>query len=530
MCGIIIIMDRLQYDGPVALVILDGVGLALDGPGNAVAKARTPFLGHTISKYPHIALEASGEKVGLLPGTMGNSEVGHNTIGCGQIIKHGIAHIEEAFLNESIWQSAAWQTLIKRLQDNHGTLHFAGIFSDGGVHSHIDHLERMVGQAYKEGIRKMRVHCVFDGRDVAPQSEPKYIERFEKYAKQFENADIKIASGGGRMTTIADRYNNDPSMVERGFAMMVHGESSNHFSSATEAISSFRTKDSSIQDQYLPDFVIVDTDSAPIGKIQDGDVLIYLDFRADRAVEIAETFENYSSGDILFVGMTEYDTDRHLPKNRLVEPNYIASTLHEFLAQQNIRQLAISETAKFGHITYYFDGNSYDKLPLEDFVEITSDTEPFDTRPWMKSAEITDAILSALDNQQQLPKFVRVNYPGGDMVGHFANINSTVIAMEAIDLQLARLAKKIDELKGCLIITADHGNAEELFDEVGQPKTSHSMNKVPFVIYDNTSNHNKYQLKNLQDPGLSNIAATIATLMGAEFYPKEWDEPLITVL
>lgn len=523
-------MDRLQYDGPVVLVILDGVGLAPDGPGNAVAKARTPFLGKVISEYPRIALEASGEKVGLLPGTMGNSEVGHNTIGCGQIIKHGIAHIEEAFLNGSIWQSAAWQTLISRLQANHGTLHFAGIFSDGGVHSHIDHLERMISQAYKEGIHKMRIHCVFDGRDVAPQSEPKYIEHFENYTKQFGDADIRIASGGGRMTTIADRYNNDRSMVERGFAMMVHGKSENYFPSATDAIKNFRAKDPKIQDQYLPDFVVVGDNSAPIGKVQDGDVVVYIDFRADRAVEIAEVFENYSSSDILFVGMTEYDSDHHLPKNRLVEPNYITHTLHEFIADQKLHQLAVSETVKFGHITYYFDGNSYDEAPLEKFIEIPSYIEPFDTRPWMKAAEITDTVLNALDDQQNLPKFIRVNYPGGDMVGHFADLNSTIIAMEAIDIQLARLGKKVDELKGCLIITADHGNAEELFDENGQPKTSHSMNKVPFAIYDNTTNRNRYQLKNLQNPGLSNIAATIATLMGAEFYPKEWDEPLITVL
>ena len=306
------------------------------------------------------------------------------------------------------------------------------------------------------------------------------------------------------------------------------------FRTAAEAIESLRAKDPEVQDQYLPDFVIVDENDAPVGTINKGDVFIYYDFRADRAVEIAEAFDvadfdkfnrgDYQADDIFFVGLTEYDTDRHIPKNQLVKPVVIKNTLSEFLSQLGISNLGVSETVKFGHVSYYFNGNSYADLPGEKLIEIPSDTLPFDSRPWMKAAEITDAVL---DNLKDF-KFVRVNYPNGDMVGHFAKMQPTVQAMEAIDLSLARLANALDELGGCLIITADHGNAEELLDENGEPKTSHTTNPVPFIIYDNTENRNKYQIANIPDAGLSNIAATVAVLLGQDDFPEAWKAPLIT--
>lgn len=528
-------MSELHFDGPVVLAILDGVGLSLNQNGNAVYQASTPFLSKAAKNYQGTALQASGEAVGILPGVMGNSEVGHNTIGCGQIYKHGSAHIKAAFDDGSIWQSDAWTKVMQILaNDPSKTLHFSGIFSDGDVHSNIGQLEIMIRKAYGEGARRVRVHAIFDGRDVPPQSEPKYINRLEEFAKQFDDLDLKIADGGGRMTTTADRYGNDWPMVKRGWNLMMHGTSENKFHSATEAIEAFRQKDPEIQDQYLPDFVVVDENDAPVGIINKGDVLIYYDFRADRAVEIASAFDlveftefdrgDYQAGDVFFVGLTEYDTDREIPKNQLVEPVVIKDTLSEFLSQRNISNLGISETVKFGHISYYFNGNSYAELPGEKLIEIPSDTLPFDSRPWMKSAEITDAVLDNLKNF----KFVRLNFPGGDMVGHFAKMQPTIQAMEAIDLALARLANALDELGGCLIITADHGNAEELLDEDGRPKTSHSTNPVPFIIYDNTENRDKYQIANLPNAGLSNIAATVAVLLGQDNYPGSWSASLIT--
>ncbi len=529
-------MDKLQFDGPVVLAVLDGVGLAPDSPGNAVSKARTRFLGEAASKYFHVTLDASGEAVGLLPGQMGNSEVGHNTMGCGRIFKQGIAHIEEAFKNGEVFNSEAWKGAVAKVQ--HGDdamLHFAGIFSDGGVHSHISHLEQMISKAYDEGIRKMRVHAVFDGRDVPPQSEPKYIKRLETYIQQFEGADIKIASGGGRMVCISDRYENDWTVVARGWDMMVNGEADYYFQSAEEAIMMLRRIDPNVQDQNLPPFVVVDHDEKPVGKIKKGDALIYFDFRADRAIEIAQAFTywdfphfnrgHYKPDDVYFAGMTEYNSDTHVPEHRLVEPIHINETLNQLLGQHDISQFAISETVKFGHITYYFNGNSYDKAKGEKFVEINSYTEPFETRPWMRCAEITDAVLKHLSDY----KFIRINFPGGDMVGHTADMEATIVAMESIDLSLRRIYQKVAELGGCMIIVADHGNAEELLDVSGKPKTAHTTNKVPCIICDDTKNRNNYRANDLQNPGLSNLAATIAMICGIEC-PQSWNPSLIKIV
>lgn len=529
----------LHYDGPVILAILDGAGLNLRRSGNAVRQAHTEFLDYAMSRYLNISLNASGEAVGIMPGQMGNSEVGHNALGAGQIIRQGVAQVEAAFKTGDIWQSKAWRGAMKWLgtYDRNpepkkplGTLHFAGIFSDGGVHSDISHLEQMIERAYDEGVRKIRIHCVFDGRDVSPESEPKYIERIEKFCAKFKDADFRIASGAGRMVAVADRYGNDWGMVQRGWDMMVHGKAPRTFRSAERAIKTLRHEQPHIQDQYLPEFVMID-DDGPIGKVKDGDAFIYYDFRADRAVEIARAFTDEKLDKIkrgkmpkvYFAGMMEYDTDKHIPKNVLVPPVKIEEPLNVFLAKNNITQLAVSETVKFGHVTYYFNGNSYKKATGEKQIEIPSDTQPFDTRPWMKSAEITDTVLANLKKY----KFIRINYPGGDMVGHFAALEPTIVALEAIDIQLARLAHEVDKLGGILLITADHGNAEELLDKNNKPKTSHTTNQVPCIFYDNTKNAKRYKKASLKDPGLTNVAATVSTLLGLPDYPARWQKSLI---
>jgi 2,3-bisphosphoglycerate-independent phosphoglycerate mutase len=532
-------MDKLSYDGPIVLAVLDGVGLAPDGPGNAVSRARTPFLGKAANDYFHVALNASGESVGLTKGQMGNSEVGHNVMGVGKAVPQGIARINDEFNNGNIFKSQAWQEAVRRTSQptEANTLHFSGIFSDGGVHSDISHLMQMITKAYESGVRRIRVHPVFDGRDVSPQSSLVYVQQFENFIKQFPNADIKIADGGGRMVYIADRYENDWQMVARGWDVIVNGEADYYFPSATEAITTLRRINPEMQDQYMPAFVIVDSNEKPVGKVNPGDAFIYFDFRADRAIEIAQAFtywdfpyfnrDNYTPDQVYFVGMCEYNSDTHVPEHRLVEPIQFSESLPHFLGTHNISQLAVSETVKFGHITYYFNGNSYDKSPNEETICIDSYTEPFETRPWMKTAEITDEVVKRIKDFQ----FIRINYPGGDMVGHTANLDATIIALESIDLSLAHLAKKIDELGGALIIVADHGNAEELLSDSGQPKTAHTTNKVPLIIYDNTANRTKYHHSNVEHPSLSNLASTIATMLGfpAQELPKNWDPSLITV-
>ncbi|MBR5408997.1 2,3-bisphosphoglycerate-independent phosphoglycerate mutase [Candidatus Saccharibacteria bacterium] len=532
---------KLDYNGPVVLAVLDGVGLRRDLVGNAVKQAHTEFLNYAVGNYKTTSLAASGEAVGILPGDMGNSEVGHNAIGAGQIIKQGVAQINEAINTGRIWQSEAWTEVIERTKQNNSTLHFAGIFSDGNVHSSIYHLERMIEQAHSEGIKRIRIHVVLDGRDTPPQSALQYVSELEAFISAFtDHPDYRIASGGGRMVFVADRYESDWDIVKAGWDAIVCGEAYHRFTSATSAINTFREKDPGIQDQYIPPFVIVEN-GRPVGRVEDGDTFIYYDFRADRAIEfaMAMTYNDFSffdrtyydknnilhhgKPDVYFAGLTEYNSDTHVPEHRLVDPITINKTLNTFLGQHGIRQLAVSETVKFGHITYYFNGNSYQKAPGEEHIEIESDTQPFDTRPWMKSAEIADAVIDNLDKYN----FIRLNFPGGDMVGHFAELEPTITAIEAIDIQLARIAKEVDRLGGVLIITADHGNAEELTDAEGNSKTAHTTNPVPFVIYDNTDNRDKYDFAKLEDAGLSNIAATIAKFLGLEDLPAEWRPSLI---
>ncbi len=527
-------MNELNYGGPVVLVVMDGVGLSRNIEGNAVLQAHTEFLDEAVRTQKTMGLLASGEAVGILDGQMGNSEVGHNALGAGQIIKQGIAKIEDEFNTGKIFESSAWRGAIDFAKQNNGTLHFSGIFSDGGVHSDINHLFKMLSQAKTEGLKKVRVHLVFDGRDVPPKSADKYIQMLEDFLRDLGEENYLIAGGGGRMIYVADRYETDWNIVKRGWDAIVHGKADNYFNSAMEAVNSLRTQDPNVIDQYLPPFVII-KDGEPVGRVQDGDSFIYYDFRADRAIEIAEAFtydvfngfdrgtENNHRMNIFFAGMTEYNSDTHVPEHQLVEPIKIENSLHEFLGKNGVSQLAVAETAKFGHITYYFNGNAYDKFDNEKQIEVESDTRPYNERPWMKAAETTDALLDNIENY----KFIRINYAGGDMVGHIGELESTITAIEAIDIQLARIAKKLDELGGMMIITADHGNAEELLDEKGEPKTAHTTNLVPCIFYDNTENKDKYELNRIKDAGLTNIAPTIANLLGFKDLPETWRDSLI---
>ncbi|MBQ9019938.1 phosphoglycerate mutase (2,3-diphosphoglycerate-independent), partial [Candidatus Saccharibacteria bacterium] len=439
-------MNNIKYSGPLVLAILDGVGIRNDPTANAVRQAHTEFLSTAVTNHPTYALQASGEYVGLLPGVMGNSEVGHNTLGSGQIIKQGIARIEDAFNSGKIWNAPAWRQALDNIRPGNGTLHLAGILSDGNVHSNINHLLRLIDKAHSEGVPRIRIHAILDGRDVPPQSAEIYIKQLEDFiAKYQDHPDYKIASGGGRMVIVADRYENDWGMVQRGWNTIVHGEAPNRFKSASDAITFFRQQDPNIQDQYIPPFVIVNDNNEPIGTVNNGDSFIYFDFRADRAIEIAmaftyNDFPYFNRGfrpQVYFAGMTEYNADTHVPANILVPPVHIENTLNQYLGQRAITQFAISETVKFGHITYYFNGNSYERAIGEDHLQIPSDTLPFNSRPWMKSAEITDAVLERLNQYD----FIRLNFPGGDMVGHFGELEPTITALEAIDIQLSRIAK-----------------------------------------------------------------------------------------
>ena len=537
--------------GPVLTIVMDGVGLAPEGPGNAVKSAYTPNLDMLMANYPHVALKAHGTAVGLpSDDDMGNSEVGHNALGAGQVFAQGAKLVSNSIESGKMFEGATWKELIANVKATGGVLHFLGLFSDGNVHSHIDHLKAMITEAKKEGVRTVRIHTLLDGRDVGETSALEYIDPFEDFLKGLNDAgfDAAIASGGGRMTITMDRYEANWKMVELGWHTHVLGEG-RQFASAAEAVKTYREETHAI-DQDLPPFVIA-KDGKPIGTIKDGDSVIFYNFRGDRSIEISKAFDGGAEFDkfdrvrvpkVVYAGMLEYDGDLHIPKKYLVNPPEITNTMSEYLAGTGVSQLAISETQKFGHVTYFWNGNKSGKFSekLETYIEVPSDVVPFEQRPWMKCAEITDKLIECLESGKY--RYLRVNFPNGDMVGHTGSLAATRCSMEALDLQLGRILPVLDRLGGAALITADHGNADEMYEidkKTGEPKkdkngkykakTSHTLNKVPCIIYDNTEAKNHYEMKPDEGKfGLSDVAATMVNLMGYEA-PSMWDESLIKV-
>ena len=536
--------------GPLLTIVMDGVGIAPDNGANAVAAAHTPTLDMLMKNYPTVAIKAHGTAVGLpSDDDMGNSEVGHNALGSGQVFAQGAKLVSQSIESGKIFTSDTWQTLVGGVKANGSTLHFLGLFSDGNVHSHIDHLTALINRAKEAGVSKVRVHILLDGRDVGETSALDYVLPFEEYLNSLRSADfdIAVASGGGRMQITMDRYEANWAMVEAGWKTHVLGEG-RQFASAEEAINAYRAEYKVI-DQDLPPFVVA-KDGAPVGTIEDGDSVIFFNFRGDRSIEISKAFESGADFDkfdrkrvpaVLYAGMLEYDGDLHIPSRYLVSPPEITNTMTEYLVSAGVKSLAISETQKYGHVTYFWNGNKSGKFSeeLETYIEILSDVVPFEERPWMKCAEITDELIKCLRSGEY--KYLRVNFPNGDMVGHTGSFLATECSMEALDLQLARILKVVDELHGVALITADHGNADEMYEldkKTGAPKankdgsfkakTSHTLNPVPFIVYDNFYN-DKYDLKQGRaDFGLSNVAATTVNLLGYDA-PEMWDETMISL-
>ena len=534
--------------GPVLTIVMDGVGLAPDTVSNAVSSAYTPTLDMLMEKYPMVSLKAHGTAVGLpSDDDMGNSEVGHNALGAGQVFAQGAKLVSQSIESGKMFASETWQTIVSNVKTNNGTLHFIGLFSDGNVHSHIDHLKAMIVQAKAEGISKVRIHTLIDGRDVGETSALDYVLPFEAFLDELRSADfdIKIASGGGRMKITMDRYEADWSMVERGWQTHVLGEG-RQFACAADAINAYR-EEYKVIDQDLPPFVIAE-DGKPVGTVEDGDSVIFYNFRGDRSIEISKAFDapagEFDKFDrvrvpkVVYAGMLEYDGDLHIPHRYLVSPPEITNTMSEYLTLTGVSQLAISETQKYGHVTYFWNGNRSGKFSdeLETYIEIPSDVVPFEQRPWMKCAEITDKLIECLESGKY--KYLRVNFPNGDMVGHTGSLLATRCSMEALDLQLARILAVLDKVGGVALITADHGNADEMYemDKKGAPKadkngkfkakTSHTLNPVPCIIYDNVTG-GKYTVKADNGQfGLSNVAATMVNLLGYEA-PEMWDESII---
>jgi 2,3-bisphosphoglycerate-independent phosphoglycerate mutase len=535
--------------GPVVLVIMDGVGYGAYREGDAVADSKMYHFDAITAQSPHTRLKAHGRAVGLpSDDDMGNSEVGHNAMGAGRVFNQGAALVGDSIAKGNIWNGNAWRGLVANVAQSNGALHFIGLFSDGNVHSHLDHLKAMVVRAKADGVTKVRIHALLDGRDVGETSSLDYIDDFEAFlaATNTDGFDARIASGGGRMWITMDRYGADWSMVERGWKTHVHGEG-RQFAGAREAVETYRAELPGIIDQDLKEFVIA-RDGVPVGRIVDGDSVVYYNFRGDRALEITAAFEDdafdkFDRGqrpNVFYAGMMEYDGDLHVPKHFLVNPPEISGVAGAYLAASGVRTLAISETQKFGHVTYFFNGNRSGKFSetLEDYVEIKSDVVPFEQRPWMKCAEIADHVIEALRGGTY--GHIRLNFPNGDMVGHTGVYQAVVCSMEAMDLQIGRIAAAVRAAGGIMLITADHGNSDDMFEHDkktgsvrikpnGEPaaKTSHSLNPVPCVVYD-PEFQGEYKtgggaLK--ENLGISSIAATVIELLG--FIPPASYDPSV---
>jgi len=529
--------------GPLLLVIADGVGVAPAGPSNAVTTADTPTLDGLTEGELSTELAAHGPAVGLpSDDDMGNSEVGHNALGAGRVFAQGAKLVNKAIENGTIFESEVWKGAIEH--GRRGTLHFIGLHSDGNVHSNNAHLYAMLRRAADEGVTRARVHILHDGRDVPSTSALAYIARTEEVLAELNDdgrRDFRIGSGGGRMRITMDRYEADWPMVERGYQAHTWGVG-RRFASATDAVETMydeaRAAGREPSDQYLGEFVVVDEDG-PIGTMSDGDAVITYNFRGDRAIEISRAYEEADfdefsrqgpngepAPEVFYAGMLQYDGDALVPKQYLVDPPSIDRTISAYLCAEGVRSFAVSETQKFGHVTYFWNGNrsGYIDPSLEHYVEIPSDNVEFDTTPAMKVREITDEVIDLLRSGEY--EFGRLNFPSGDMVGHTGNLEATIEAITIIDECMRRLEQVIEELDGVLVYTADHGNADIMYTEqdgVRSPKTSHTLSPVPFAIYD-PNYDGEYHMAAVEGAGLGNVAATLLNLLGyqapADYLPS----------
>ncbi|XP_066381287.1 2,3-bisphosphoglycerate-independent phosphoglycerate mutase-like [Miscanthus floridulus] len=542
---------KLPKGKPVAVVVLDGWGEATPDQYNCIHVAQTPVMDSLKNGAPEkwTLVKAHGTAVGLpSDDDMGNSEVGHNALGAGRIFAQGAKLVDSALASGKIYNGDGFNYIKESFES--GTLHLIGLLSDGGVHSRLDQLQLLLKGASERGAKKIRVHILTDGRDVLDGSSVGFVETLENDLSELrgKGIDAQIASGGGRMYVTMDRYENDWDVVKRGWDAQVLGEAPYKFKSALEAVKTLRAQPKA-NDQYLPPFVIVDDSGNAVGPVLDGDAVVTLNFRADRMVMLAKALE-YADFDkfdrvrvpkIRYAGMLQYDGELKLPSRYLVSPPEIDRTSGEYLVKNGIHTFACSETVKFGHVTFFWNGNrsGYFDETKEEYVEVPSDSGiTFNVAPKMKALEIAekarDALLSGKFDQ------VRVNLPNGDMVGHTGDIEATVVACKAADEAVKIILDAVEQVGGIYLVTADHGNAEDMVkrNKAGKPLldknggiqilTSHTLQPVPVAI-GGPGLHPGVKFRNdIETPGLANVAATVMNLHGFQA-PADYEQTLIEV-
>lgn len=492
---------------PLLLMILDGWGINPDKEGNAILHAKTPNINKLMESYPMTLLTASGIDVGLPQGQMGNSEVGHLNIGAGRVVYQELTRIFKAIDDGELVKNKVLLEAMTRLKENGKALHLMGLLSDGGVHSHIKHLFALLDMAAKVGVEKLYVHPFLDGRDVLPQSAKAYICELEKKLQDI---------GRGKIATVCGRYyamDRDKrwDRVEKAYRALVYAEAPTDGNALAAVENSY---DNKILDEFVTPTVIVDEKGLPIARMEDGDSVIFYNFRADRAREITrafieEDFEGFERSErpkVHYVCLTEYDANFDCPV--AFPPQNLENTLGEVLSEEGLRQLRIAETEKYAHVTFFFNGGIEEPDEGEERVLIQSPEVPtYNMKPEMSAYEVTSAFLEKLKEDKY--DVVILNFANADMVGHTGFFEATTKALEAVDACVGRIVEEVHKKGGTVIITADHGNAEAMIDkETNSPVTAHSTNKVPFILVDDT-----YKGKCMREGALCDIAPTMLELL-----------------
>ncbi|RMF77961.1 MAG: 2,3-bisphosphoglycerate-independent phosphoglycerate mutase [Nitrospirae bacterium] len=531
---------------PLLCVVLDGWGIGKRPEWDAIAQAETPVMDRLWAEYPHTTLMTCGHHVGL-PGRrdLGGSEVGHLTMGAGRILDQGPTRIFKAIEDGSFYESEVLAELIERGRAGH-TLHLMGLLSDGNIHSHIDHFVAVVRHAHRSGVERLRLHALLDGRDVGIQSALDYTGRMEALFAEINAAgsrDYRIASGGGREQITMDR-DRVWSRVEAGWHCHVLGDAPHRFRSIEEAIRHFRAQDPGIVDQDIPGFVIVDEAGRPVGPVEDGDAVLFMNFRADRAVEITQAFElddfpyfdRVRRPDCLYAGMMVYDEDNYLPRKVVVGPAKVERPFGERLVERGLAQFRLTETQKFPHVTFFFNGGRREPLDpkLEEYVLIDSDKiDSFAKAPAMKAPEIAEAAERLLASGRF--DFGLINFANTDMVGHTGDFEAAKVAAATVDRALGRVLAALERAGGVALVLADHGNADEMYivNKQGEREvsTKHSLNPVPCICFD-PAGARPYRMRQPVGeeragvtPGLGHVGSTLCAMLGWEV-PEGWLPPL----
>lgn len=498
---------------PVALIILDGFGLREETFGNAVAQAKKPNFDRYWNEYPHATLTACGEAVGLPEGQMGNSEVGHLNIGAGRIVYQSLTRVNIAIREGEFERNETFLAAMDHVKKHGTNLHIFGLLSDGGVHSHINHLFALLKLAAKEGVKNVYIHGFLDGRDVGPQTAKTYIQQLNEQIEQI---------GVGEIATLSGRYysmDRDKrwERVEKAYRAMVYGEGPAYRDALACVDDSYAN---GIYDEFVLPSVIVREDGTPVATIQDNDAVIFYNFRPDRAIQISNTFTNddFRSFDrgpkhpknLFFVCLTHFSET--VKGYVAFKPTNLDNTLGEVLSQNGLKQLRIAETEKYPHVTFFMSGGREEKFPGEERILIDSPkVATYDLKPEMSAYEVTEALLKEIEAD----KFdaIILNYANPDMVGHSGMLEPTIKAVEAVDECLGKVVDAILAKGGIAIITADHGNADEVTNPDGSPNTAHTTNPVPVIV-------TKKGITLRQDGILGDLAPTMLDLLGLQ-QPKE---------